>query len=45
MGQQCVFVAKRASGTLGCIKMSMASRLREMILPMYSVLLGPHFEY
>jgi len=33
MNQQCAFVAKKASGILGCVKRGMASRLRVVILP------------
>ena len=38
MNQQCVLTAQEASVILGCIKRSMASRSREVILPLYSAL-------
>jgi len=39
MSQQC------APGILGCIRHSVASRLREVLLPLYTALLGTHLEY
>jgi len=33
MSQQCALGAKKASGLLGCIKKSVASRSREVLLP------------
>ena len=43
--QECALAAKRASRVLGCMKPSMASRLREVIVPLYTALVPPHLEF
>ena len=45
VSQQCALAAKRSNRTLGWIKHSVTSQSREVIIPLYTVLVQPHLEY
>ena len=45
MSEQRAAAAKQANRMLGCINKGITSRDKEVVIPLYSALVGPHLEY